>query len=235
MDEPKSRGGWRRWWTAAAGIYFFMIVLMMLALFPSRAEFTRAWRMQALDIERQFDMGLHGVKRELIQQRYAGLGDRDTVRLIQHKFERMYPESRQLDSSEALTSRYLNNYQGGAAAVAARSSDMLVWRDNDGIRLTRETAQRLRGDLLTLEARYSQKLRALPLQKSRVMALGLGLGGAALGLLWLLGLYCEKPRKRAAPRIAPPAEATPGLRLSLPDFSGLRAALASWMRPTLGH
>lgn len=233
-SKPGFRRGWRRWWAVAAGLYLALVVLVILALFPSRADFTRAWRMQALDIERQFDLGLHGVRRELIRQRYAGLDDRATVRLIHEKFERMYPASRQLDSGAALTSRHL---RGGVLPVAAPAADMLVWRDNDGTRLTRETAERLRGELQQLDARYRRKLHALPLQKSRALAVGFGMGGAALGLLWLLGLYVEK-RGGAAPlppRPEPLPHAVSPPHLRLPDLAGLKETLAGWMRPTLGH
>jgi hypothetical protein len=232
-NKARTLGGWRRWWTGAAGLYLAVIMLLILALFPSRADFTRAWRIQALDIERQFDMGLRGIDRQLIHKRYAGLDDRDTVALVKEKFERMYPQSRQLDSSEAVTSRYLN---GGTTAVAARSADMLVWRDNDGIRLTRETADRLRDELQQLDSRYSQKLRTLPLQKSRALGLGLLIGAVALGLLYLLGLRAERPRATAAPELQMP-EPLPTMptQSSLPSLAGFRHALGSLLRPTLGH
>lgn len=232
--QKKALGSWRYWWTAAAGLYLALVMLLILALFPSRAEFTHAWRLQALDIERQYDMGLHGVKRELIQKRYAGIDDRNTVGIIKEKFERMYPQSRQLDSTEAVSSRYLN---GGMTPVTARGGDMLVWRDNDGTRLTRETAERLRGELQLLDARYNQKLRTLPLQKSRALGMGLLVGAVALGLLYLLGLRSEKLFRPEALR-TPPAEKARELHLSLPELpslSDIRDTLSSLLRPTLGH
>ena len=224
MDDRMGLGSWRRWWSFSAGLYFAVLALLILAVFPSRADYWRGWRMQSLDIERQFDLGLHGIRRDLIQKRYAGLSDSDTVKLVREKFERMYPASRQLDSGDQVLSRYIGTADTMGASPqrvpGSEAADLLVWRDNDGTRLTREAAGRLREDLAQIDARYGEKLSALPWQKARVLALGLALGALALGLLYSLGLCAERWL-----RARPVAHASPAPAISSWDFSELWAGL----------